>query len=190
MLISGNEHPMKMPPVDPCRARCVNLFRMSTRSPLARTRRYATCAPALLFAAFAVSSLHAQDRVAKTPELRLSTALAPSYPLGRAGERWAELMNAGAGGGYEVRQYPGATLALRDPAREFGALRDGVAELAVGSALAWSAQFPPLAVYALPWLAVEPREQEALAADSALRDRLFALMESAGVIGLAIAPLG
>jgi len=134
--------------------------------------------------------LQAQDNTAKPPELRLSTSLAPSFPLGRAGERWAQLVNEKAGSAYEVRQYPGATLALRDPGREFGALQQGLADLAVGSALAWSAQFPPLAVYALPWLAVEPREQEALAADSALRERIFALMEASGVMGLAVAPLG
>jgi TRAP-type transport system periplasmic protein len=138
----------------------------------------------------AASSLHAQDRATKTLEIRLSTALAPSYPLGRAGERWAQLMNEKAGGAYEVRQYPGATLAMRDPGREFGALRDGLADLAVGSALAWSAQFAPLAVYSMPWLAVEAHEQEALAAEPTLRERIFALMETAGVIGLAVAPLG
>jgi TRAP-type C4-dicarboxylate transport system substrate-binding protein len=145
---------------------------------------------ASLAAALAASSLHAQDSNVKPPELRLSTAQAPSFPLGRAGERWAQLVNENAGTAYEVRQYPGATLALRDPGREFGALKEGLADLAVGSALAWSAQFPPLAVYALPWLAVESREQEALAADPALRERLFALMEVAGVVGLALAPLG
>jgi TRAP-type C4-dicarboxylate transport system substrate-binding protein len=153
-------------------------------------RRHVTYLAALLGATFAAPSLHAQDRTANVPELRLSTAQAPSYPLGRAGERWAQLVNEKAGGAFEVRQYPGATLALRDPAREWGALKDGMAELAVGSALAWSGQFPPLAVYAMPWLAGEPREQEALAADTALRERMFALMESAGVVGLAIAPLG
>ena len=145
---------------------------------------------ALLGAAFAATTLHAQDRASTMPEVRLSTAQAPTYPLGRAGERWAQLANEKAAGAFEVRQYPGATLAQRDPAREFGALKDGMAELSVGSALAWSGQFAPLAVYATPWLAVEAREQEALAADTTLRDRVFALMEAAGVVGLAIAPLG
>ena len=163
---------------------------MPNPSTCARIRRYATCTVALLGAAFAAPSLQAQDRAADVQELRLSTAQAPTYPLGRAGERWAQLVNEKAGGAVEVRQYPGATLAQRDPAREFGALKDGTADLSVGSALAWSGQFAPLAVYALPWLAVEPREQEALAADAILRARVFALMESAGVIGLAIAPLG
>jgi TRAP-type C4-dicarboxylate transport system substrate-binding protein len=145
---------------------------------------------ACLAAYAAAPALQAQDGNAKPPELRLSTALAPSFPLGRAGERWAQLVNEKAEGAYEVRQYPGATLALRDPGREFGAMQEGLADLAVGSALAWSAQFAPLGVYSVPWLAVDSREQEALAADTALRENLFVRMEAAGVVGLALAPLG
>src|SRR5258708_4149451 len=38
--------------------------------------------------------------------------------------------------------------------------------------------------------ALAPHQLQALAADGALRQRLFALMESQGVVGLAIAPLG
>ena len=163
---------------------------MSNSSPCAHHPRRAACVLALLVAFSTVPPLQAQDRSAKPPELRLSTALAPSFPLGRAGERWAQLVNEQAGSEFEVRQYPGATLALRDPGREFGALRDGLADLAVGSALAWSAQFAPLGVYSVPWLAVDSREQETLAADTALRENLFVLMEAAGVVGLALAPLG
>ena len=48
---------------------------------------------ALCGAAFAAPLLHAQDRTAKVPELQLSTALGPTFPLGRAGERWAQLVN-------------------------------------------------------------------------------------------------
>ncbi|MEO8752074.1 MAG: TRAP transporter substrate-binding protein DctP [Casimicrobiaceae bacterium] len=139
---------------------------------------------------FAVSAPPAHGAETKAPEVKLSTAVAPTYPLGRAGERWAQLVNEKAGGAFEVRQYSGATLAMRDPGREFGALKDGLAELSVGSALAWSAQFPPLAAYSVPWLTADAHEQEALAADKALMERMFSLMEAAGVIGLAVAPLG
>jgi TRAP-type transport system periplasmic protein len=137
-----------------------------------------------------MTSAQAQVASAKVAEFRLSMALGPTYPLGHAGERWAQLVNEKAAGAFEVGQYPGATLAMRDPAREFGALKDGLCDLAVGSALAWSAQLPPLAVYSIPFLAPELREQQALAADVAVRGRIFALMESAGVVGLAMAPLG
>ena len=155
-----------------------------------RCLRQAAFAVGFAGAVLAAPLLHAQDRTAKVPELKLSTAQSPSFPLGRAGERWAQLMNESAGTAFEVRQYPGATLSLRDPGREFGALKDGQADLAVGSALAWSGQFPPLGVYALPWLAADVREQAALAADASLRDAVFARMEVSGVVGLAIAPLG
>ena len=155
-----------------------------------RLRHRAALMLAFCGAAFAAPLLYAQDGTLKVPELKLSTAQGPAFPLGRAGERWAQLVNETAGGAYEVKPYPGATLALRDPGREFGALKDGLADLAVGSALAWSAQFPPLGVYALPWLAAEPREQAALADDAPLRDSVFARMEASGVVGLAIAPLG
>jgi TRAP-type C4-dicarboxylate transport system substrate-binding protein len=123
-------------------------------------------------------------------ELKLSTALAPAFPLGKAGERWAHFLNEGAAGAFVVRQYPGATLAGRDAGREFLALRDGAADLAVGSAFAWSTQMPVLGAYVLPWLAAEPREQTALAADPALREIVQRALADAGVVVVAIAPLG
>jgi len=155
-----------------------------------RRGRHAVFVLALAGVALAVSPLYAQDRAAKLPELKLSTTQSPAFPLGRAGERWAQLVNEAKGAAFEVRQYPGATLSLRDPGREFGALKDGPADLAVGSALAWSGQFPPLGAYVLPWLASDAREQAALATDALLRDAVFARMEASGVVGLAIAPLG
>jgi TRAP-type C4-dicarboxylate transport system substrate-binding protein len=128
----------------------------------------------------------AQDK----PEIRLSTATGPAFSLGKAGERWSALLNERAAGAFEVRQYPGATLAGRDALREFGALRDGAVDMAVGSALAWSAQLPAFGVYGLPWIAPEPREQEVLAGDAAVRERVQAAAASAGVVVVAIVPLG
>jgi len=128
----------------------------------------------------------AQDK----PEIRLSTATGPAFAIGKAGERWAALLSEQASGAFEVRHYPGATLAMRDAARELGALRDGAADMAVGSALAWSAQLPPLGVYGLPWLAPERGQQEALASASGVRERIEAVAASAGVAIAAIAPLG
>jgi len=138
----------------------------------------------------AIAPVVAQDKTDKPPELKLSTAVAPAFPLGKAGERWAQLINEKAGRAFEVQQYPGAVLSGRDPGREFGALKDGAADLAVGTALAWSSQLPAFGVYALPWLAMEPREQEAVATDIAVRDRVAAEAARAGVVVLAVAPLG
>ena len=155
-------------------------------------------APSLLRGAVCVAaflvSVHAQDKGdpagAKPPEFKLSTALAPAFPLGHAGERWAKLINEAAGGAFAVKQYPGATLASRDPQREFLALREGAADLAVGSALAWSMHIAALGVYALPWLADEPHELLALVTDASLREIIVARLDAAGVVALAFAPLG
>ena len=144
----------------------------------------------LIAAAMTTTPLHAQDGVGKPQEIKLSTAVAPAFPLGRAGERWAQAINDNAHGAYVVRQFAGASLAGRDAAREFAALKDGAADMAVGSALQWSAQFPALGVYALPWLTADGREQDALARDASLRTQVFARMEDAGVVALAVAPLG
>src|SRR6187200_305028 len=85
-------------------------------------------------------------------ELKLSVAVAPAFPLGAAAKAWGEALAAAPDGAVASKLHPGASLAQRDPARELLALRDGAADLAVGSALAWSAQLPALAIYALPWL--------------------------------------
>jgi TRAP-type C4-dicarboxylate transport system substrate-binding protein len=145
---------------------------------------------AAIAAAIAWSCVPAQDKGSGAPELKLSMAQSPAFPIGRAGERWAALMNEASGGAHEIKTYPGAVLAGRDPLREFGTLRDGGADLAVGSALMWSAQLPVFAVYALPWLAPDPREQEALAANADVRERVSALAALADVVVVAVAPLG
>ncbi len=124
------------------------------------------------------------------PELKLSTALAPAYPLGKAGQRWAEIVNDRAAASFRIRQYPGAVLAGRDPGREFQAVAGGAADLAVGSALAWSAQLPALGAYVLPWLAPDAGAQEALTADTVLLGRVAAAAQRQGVVVVAVAPLG
>ncbi len=68
-------------------------------------------------------------------------------------------------------------------------MRDGAADLAVGSTLHWSAQVNELAVVGLPWLAPEPNELAALATGP-MRERLFAAITRANAIPLALAPLG
>jgi TRAP-type C4-dicarboxylate transport system substrate-binding protein len=121
--------------------------------------------------------------------LKLSTAQGPAYPLGKAGEIWATLIRERSGGRLAATHYPGATLSLRDPAREFGALRDRTVDLAVGSTLAWSAQVPQLNVLALPWLVAGDAELEALVAGD-FGKRLSAILEAGGVVPLAWAANG
>ncbi len=146
----------------------------------------------LLSGAFAALGVQAQDkgRPEAMPELKLSTAQSPAFPLGKAAARWAELINQMQAATFAIKLYPGATLSGRDPAREFGALKDGPADLAVGSALAWSAQFPAAGVYALPWLSPDAPQQEAVASDRTLFDLVAARAARFDVIVLAVAAAG
>ncbi len=147
---------------------------------------------ALLLCGVTATSAWAQDKnsAGALPELKLSVAQSPAFPLGRAAERWAALVNETAARAFNVKLYPGVTLAGRDQAREFGALKEGLADMAVGSALAWSAQFPSAGAYALPWLAPETSQQEALAGNAALLDLVAKRAAFADVIVLAVAPAG
>jgi TRAP-type C4-dicarboxylate transport system substrate-binding protein len=151
-----------------------------------RLARFALATAALTLASFAAFA----QPGATAQELKLSVAVAPAFPLGAAAKAWSEAMAAASDGRVEAKLYPGASLAHRDPARELFALRDGATDLAVGSALAWSAQLPGLGVYALPWIAPEPEDLAALVAAPEVAGELMRRAESNGVVLLAFAPLG
>ena len=140
--------------------------------------------------ALATTSCQAQAPAPVVAELKLSVAVAPAFPLGAAAKAWSEAMATAPEGRVDAKLYPGASLANRDPAREMLALRDGAADLAVGSALAWSAQLPALAVFALPWIAPEPEDLAALVAAPEVSGELMRRAEANGVVLLALAPLG
>ena len=120
---------------------------------------------------------------------KLSVALGSAFALGKAADRWARFIAERSGGKYPVRVFPGASLSGRDPAREFIALRDGAADLAVGSTLYWSAQVVELNLVGLPWFLPEDNDLQAVVA-GAVGERLLAAVERAGVVPLAIAMLG
>jgi TRAP-type C4-dicarboxylate transport system substrate-binding protein len=143
----------------------------------------------LLAAALAAAAMAQENRLASSQSLKLSTAQGPAYPLGKAGDIWATLIRERSRGRLDVAYFPGAVLSSRDPAREFGALRDGTFELAVGSTLAWSAQVPQLNVIALPWLVPDEQALQALI-DGGTGKRLAAVLEGAGVVAVAWAANG
>ena len=152
----------------------------------------ARIARAVVLTAVAVAAVgaHAQDvRPQPGSELKLSVAVGPAYALGTAADRWAKRITDRSGGRLRVKTFAGAALAQRDPGREFLALKDGAADLAVGSSLYWSAQMKELGVVGLPWLAAGPKRLAALVSGS-VRDRLLAAMIRADVVPLALAPLG
>jgi TRAP-type C4-dicarboxylate transport system substrate-binding protein len=117
-------------------------------------------------------------------DLKLSTALGPAYPLGKAGVIWGQLIRERSGGRLNVKLFPGATLTQRDPAREFGALRDGAIDLAVGSATSWAAQVVELNLLALPWLVPDFDALDRLL-QGEVGMRLSAAVLAAGVMPLA-----
>jgi TRAP-type C4-dicarboxylate transport system substrate-binding protein len=120
-------------------------------------------------------------------EWKLSTALGPAYPEGKAGEAWARLIGERSGSRFAVKHFPGATLAQRDPAREFAGLRDGAIDLAVGSAVNWSSQVKELNLIALPWLFPDQAALErALAGE--IGARLSRTLEDAGVVSIGSTP--
>ncbi len=133
--------------------------------------------------------VHAQGAQPAATELKVSVAVGPAFALGKAAQAWANAINQAGGGALTAVLYPGVTLAQRDPSREFAALRDGAADLAVGSTLFWSTQVNALAVVELPWIAAEPDELVALAGGE-VRERMFKAIEDSGAIPLALAPLG
>jgi len=145
---------------------------------------------ALLLALAALPfAARAQSATDTAEAWKLSVAAGPAFALGKAAERWAQLVTERSGGKVPVRVYPGAALSSRDPAREFLALRDGGADLAVGSTLYWSAQVVDLNVVGLPWLAPDDKDLDALA-NGDVAERLLAAVERAGAVPLALAVLG
>jgi TRAP-type C4-dicarboxylate transport system substrate-binding protein len=124
------------------------------------------------------------------PQLKVSVAVGPAMPLGKAAERWAALLTEGAQGRFVAKLHAGATLAGRDAARELLALNAGAADLAVGSALQWSAQVPALGVFSLPWIAPDDVDLDTLVSDPPLAQALAARLEAAGAVLVAAAPLG
>jgi TRAP-type C4-dicarboxylate transport system substrate-binding protein len=143
----------------------------------------------VLALALAVSPASAQEPAGKAREWKLSTAVGPAFALGKAGARWAALIAESPEGKLAVRLFPGASIAQRDPARELAALRDGAADLAVGSSLFWSAEVNELNAIGLPWIVPEIGALEALAT-GAMKERFAAAVERAGVVPLAFAALG
>ena len=148
-----------------------------------------TCALLAATLVAMASSAWAQDSHVQEKAWKLSTAVGPAFALGIAGERWAKLIAERAGGKLAVKVFPGAVLAKRDPAREFLALRDGAAELAVGSSLYWAAQVAELNVIGLPWIVGDAKALDALVIGP-VKAQLDAAIDRAGAVALAYAPLG
>jgi tripartite ATP-independent transporter DctP family solute receptor len=137
---------------------------------------------ALAAAAVALTpSAHSQNYRA---EYKLSTVLPNSYPWGRAGDRWAELVKQKTNGRINIKMYPGTSLVGGDQTKEFSALRQGVIDLAIGSTINWSPQVRQLNLFSLPFLMPDYRAIDALTHGDVGR-QIFGILEKAGVVPLA-----
>lgn len=118
------------------------------------------------------------------PEYKLSTVLPSSYPWGKAGERWAELVKEKTGGRINIKMYPGTSLVGGDQTKEFTAIRQGVIDLAIGSTINWSPQVKQLNLFSMPFLMPDYRAIDALTKGE-VGKQVFQILEKNGVVPLA-----
>jgi TRAP-type transport system periplasmic protein len=140
-----------------------------------------TRALALGVALTLIPAAHAQNYKA---EYKLSTVLPNTYPWGKAGERWAELVKEKTNGRINIKMYPGTSLVGGDQTKEFSAIRQGVIDLAIGSTINWSPQVKQLNLFSLPFLMPDYKAIDALT-KGAVGKQVFALLDKAGVVPLA-----
>ena len=144
----------------------------------------------ILAMAFAATSFGpAFDAAAQVPanyrsEYKMSLVLSPSYPWGKGGEIWANLVKERTQGRINIKLYPGTSLVQGDQTREFTALRQGVIDLAVGSTINWSPQVKQLNLFALPFLMPDFAAVDALTQGEVGKD-IFAAVDRAGALPLA-----
>jgi tripartite ATP-independent transporter DctP family solute receptor len=117
-------------------------------------------------------------------EYKLSTVLPTSYPWGKAGERWAELVKEKTNGRINIKMYPGTSLVGGDQTKEFSAIRQGVIDLAIGSTINWSPQVRQLNLFSLPFLMPDYTAIDALTKGE-VGKQIFGLLEKGGVVPLA-----
>jgi tripartite ATP-independent transporter DctP family solute receptor len=128
-----------------------------------------------------VSAANAQNYRA---EYKLSTVLPASYPWGKAGERWSELVKEKTQGRINIKMYPGMSLVGGDQTREFSALRQGVIDLSIGSTINWSPQVRQLNLFSMPFLMPDHRAIDALTKGE-VGKQIFGILEKSGVVPLA-----
>jgi len=137
---------------------------------------------ALLAAAIAIApAAHSQNY---RSEYKLSTVVPASFPWGKAGERWAELVKEKTQGRINIKMYPGMSLVGGDQTKEFSALRQGVIDLAIGSTINWSTQVRQLNLFSLPFLMPDYKAIDALTKGEIGRE-IFGILDRAGVVPLA-----
>jgi len=117
-------------------------------------------------------------------EYKMSLVVPPSFPWGKGGEIWADLVRERTNGRINMKLYPGVSLVQGDQTREFNAIRQGVIDVALGSTINWSPQMRELNLFALPFLMPDHAAIDALVKGE-VGKRIFKIVEDAGVVPLA-----
>jgi len=117
-------------------------------------------------------------------EYKMSLVVPPSFPWGKGGEIWADLVRERTNGRINMKLYPGVSLVQGDQTREFNAIRQGVIDVAIGSTINWSPQLRELNLFALPFLMPDYAAMDALVKGE-VGKRVFEIVEKAGVVPLA-----
>ena len=118
------------------------------------------------------------------PEYKLSTVVPASFPWGKGGEIWADLVRQRTNGRINIKMYPGVSLVQGDQTREFTAIRQGIIDLAIGSTINWSPQVKELNLFSLPFLMPDYKAIDALT-QGPVGKEIFAILEKQGVVPLA-----
>ena len=141
----------------------------------------------LAAAAGAIAATLAMPALAQTKykdEYKLSTVVPASFPWGKGGEIWADLVRQRTQGRINIKMYPGVSLVQGDQTREFTAIRQGIIDMAIGSTINWSPQVKELNLFSLPFLMPDYKAIDALTQGAVGKD-IFAILEKQGVVPLA-----
>jgi len=117
-------------------------------------------------------------------EYKLSTVVPASFPWGKGGEIWIDLVKQRTNGRINIKMYPGVSLVQGDQTREFTAIRQGIIDMAIGSTINWSPQVKELNLFSLPFLMPDYKAIDALTQGPVGKD-LFGILEKQGVVPLA-----
>jgi tripartite ATP-independent transporter DctP family solute receptor len=117
------------------------------------------------------------------PEYKVSTVVPTSFPWGKGGQIWIDLVRERTQGRINMKLYPGVSLVNGDQTREFSAMRQGVIDLAVGSTINWSPQIRQLNLFSLPFLSKDHAGLDALTKGDVGKE-IMQIVEKAGVVPL------
>ena len=107
-----------------------------------------------------------------------------TFPWGRAGERWIELVKEKTQGRIVIKLYSGNSLVGGEQTREFTAIRQGVIDMSIGSTIDWSPQVKELNLFSLLFLMPDYKAIDTLTQGEVGKD-LFAVLEKREVVPLA-----